>query len=31
MRGVEQGEINEETGYSDRDVSLKNWAFDPRK
>ena len=32
MRGAEQGEpVNEECQISKRDISLKNWAYDPSK
>ena len=31
MKDGEQGEVIEECGISKRDISLKNWAFDPKK
>lgn len=31
MKDGEQGEVIEECGISKRDISLKNWAYDPKK
>lgn len=32
MRRVSSGRpVNQDIGYSKRDISLKNWAFDPKK
>lgn len=31
MKGASQGKESDETGYSNRDVSLKNWAYDSSK